>query len=284
MLANVALWGLYSVMARVVTRRRSTVSATAFATWAALPLLLPLALIESGQKPPELSPNLLLAVLYIGIFAAFVAFLAWNEGIRRVGPTRAMAFYNMLPVYGALLGALIPERGAGHGTGRGRRAGDRRRIDRDMVMEIRIESLIEGARRADGTVVVIDVFRAFTTAAVAFARGVDKIILTAEPEEALALRERGLGDLCMGEGRWDPGARLRLRQLPVRAEPGRCPREDVDPVDARRHGGRVRGAQPADALCGILRRRRRHGQDDPARRPAAGHARGNGRESVAAQR
>ena len=66
-------------------------------------------------------------------------------------------------------------------------------------MEIRIESLIEGARRAEGTVVVIDVFRAFTTAAVAFGRGVDKIILTAEPEEALALRDRGLGDLCMGE-------------------------------------------------------------------------------------
>jgi len=66
-------------------------------------------------------------------------------------------------------------------------------------MEIRIESLIEGARRAEGAVVVIDVFRAFTTAAVAFARGVEKIILTAEPEEALALRASGLGDLCMGE-------------------------------------------------------------------------------------
>jgi len=115
MLANVALWGLYSIMARVVTRRRSTISATAFSTWAALPLLLPLALIESGQKPPELSPNLLLAVLYIGIFAAFVAFLAWNEGIRRVGPTRAMAFYNMLPVYGALLGALFLNEALGVG-------------------------------------------------------------------------------------------------------------------------------------------------------------------------
>jgi len=115
MLANVALWGLYSVMARVVTRRRSTVSATAFSTWAALPLLLPLALIESGQKPPELSSNLLLAVLYIGVFAAFVAFLAWNEGIRRVGPTRAMAFYNMLPVYGALLGALFLNEALGVG-------------------------------------------------------------------------------------------------------------------------------------------------------------------------
>jgi drug/metabolite transporter (DMT)-like permease len=115
MLANVALWGLYSVMARVVTHRRSTVSATAFSTWAALPLLLPLALIESGQKPPELSPNVLLAVLYIGVFAAFVAFLAWNEGIRRVGPTRAMAFYNMLPVYGALLGALFLNEALGTG-------------------------------------------------------------------------------------------------------------------------------------------------------------------------
>jgi phosphosulfolactate phosphohydrolase-like enzyme/GNAT superfamily N-acetyltransferase len=66
-------------------------------------------------------------------------------------------------------------------------------------MEIRIESLIEGARRAEGAVVVIDVFRAFTTAAVAFGRGAQKIILTAEPEEALALRDRGLGHLCMGE-------------------------------------------------------------------------------------
>ena len=38
-------------------------------------------------------------------------------------------------------------------------------------MEIRIESLLEGARRAQGTVVIVDVFRAFTTAAVAFSRG-----------------------------------------------------------------------------------------------------------------
>lgn len=42
-------------------------------------------------------------------------------------------------------------------------------------------------------------FRAFTTAAVALARGAQKIILTAEPEEALALRAAGLGELCMGE-------------------------------------------------------------------------------------
>jgi 2-phosphosulfolactate phosphatase len=66
-------------------------------------------------------------------------------------------------------------------------------------MEIRITSLLQGARQARGTTVIIDVFRAFTTAAVAFDRGAVKIILVAEVEEALDLRRRGLGDLCIGE-------------------------------------------------------------------------------------
>ena len=51
----------------------------------------------------------------------------------------------------------------------------------------------------EGTVVVIDVYRAYTTAAVAFEQGAEKIILVAEVDEALELRRRGLGDLCMGE-------------------------------------------------------------------------------------
>ncbi len=66
-------------------------------------------------------------------------------------------------------------------------------------MEIRIDSLLDGARRAEGTVVIVDVFRAFTTAAVALARGAAKIIMVAGPPEALALREEGVGDLCVGE-------------------------------------------------------------------------------------
>lgn len=66
-------------------------------------------------------------------------------------------------------------------------------------MEIRIDSLLEGARRARGTVVIVDVFRAFTTAAVAFSRGAAKIVMVAEPDEALALKARGFGELCVGE-------------------------------------------------------------------------------------
>ena len=47
--------------------------------------------------------------------------------------------------------------------------------------------------------VIIDVFRAFTTAAVAFSKGAEKIVLVAEVEEALRLREQGVGEICMGE-------------------------------------------------------------------------------------
>jgi len=74
-------------------------------------------------------------------------------------------------------------------------------------MEIVVDSLIEGARRARGCVVIVDVFRAFTTAAVAFARGAEKIILVAEVDEALELRRRGAGELCCGEvgGQRPPG-------------------------------------------------------------------------------
>ncbi len=107
MVANVALWGLYSIMSRIVTRARSTVWATTFSAWFALPFLLPAAVLEWRQTPPSLTGPVLLAMLYIGVFAAFLAFLAWNEGVRRVGPSGAMAFYNMLPVFGALLAALF---------------------------------------------------------------------------------------------------------------------------------------------------------------------------------
>lgn len=66
-------------------------------------------------------------------------------------------------------------------------------------MNIRIDSLIAGAERAVGITVIIDVFRAFTTAAVAFAKGATKIIMVRDVEEALRLRSAGVGELCMGE-------------------------------------------------------------------------------------
>ncbi len=58
---------------------------------------------------------------------------------------------------------------------------------------------LDDCHRATGLVVVIDVLRAFTTAAYAFAAGVEEIMLVSRVEEALALRERQPGSLVMGE-------------------------------------------------------------------------------------
>jgi 2-phosphosulfolactate phosphatase len=74
-------------------------------------------------------------------------------------------------------------------------------------MDIHLFSLLEGARAATGTVVIIDVYRAYTTAAAAFLQGAEKIILVAEVNEALQLRAGGAGALCVGEvgGQRPPG-------------------------------------------------------------------------------
>ena len=66
-------------------------------------------------------------------------------------------------------------------------------------MEVRLGSLVRDAQEAEGTVIIIDVFRAFTTAAIAFDRGASRITLVAEIEEALELQQKGIGDVLMGE-------------------------------------------------------------------------------------
>jgi 2-phosphosulfolactate phosphatase len=68
-------------------------------------------------------------------------------------------------------------------------------------MNISIGSLLEGATQASGAVAIIDVFRAFTTAAVVLANGASRIIMVSTVKEALALRRRGVGQVCIGEVR-----------------------------------------------------------------------------------
>jgi 2-phosphosulfolactate phosphatase len=74
-------------------------------------------------------------------------------------------------------------------------------------MEIRLASLVSGAREAAGTVLIIDVYRAFTVAAIALARGASRIIMVDSLGKALACRSSGLGELCIGErrGKKPPG-------------------------------------------------------------------------------
>ena len=66
-------------------------------------------------------------------------------------------------------------------------------------MDINILSLSDGAKVAKGITVIIDVYRAFTTQSFAFENGVKDILNVADIEHALNMREKRMGDYCMGE-------------------------------------------------------------------------------------
>jgi 2-phosphosulfolactate phosphatase len=74
-------------------------------------------------------------------------------------------------------------------------------------MRIQVLHLIEGAARAEGLAVVIDVFRAFSVAPYVMAGGAKKIIPVADIETAYRLKEAHPDYLLMGErdGRIQPG-------------------------------------------------------------------------------
>ena len=66
-------------------------------------------------------------------------------------------------------------------------------------MDIQILQLVEGAKQARGLTVVIDVFRAFSTACYVMAAGADEILCVSEVETAFSLRQEDPGRILMGE-------------------------------------------------------------------------------------
>lgn len=66
-------------------------------------------------------------------------------------------------------------------------------------MQIEVMDFVEGAREARGVAVVIDVFRAFSVACYAYARGAKRVIPVAEIETALSLRRERPEYLAIGE-------------------------------------------------------------------------------------
>ncbi len=66
-------------------------------------------------------------------------------------------------------------------------------------MEIRILEFVRGAEEAEGTAVIIDVFRAFSVACYAFDSGAARVIATGDPAEAFRLKQQYLNSVLAGE-------------------------------------------------------------------------------------
>jgi 2-phosphosulfolactate phosphatase len=74
-------------------------------------------------------------------------------------------------------------------------------------VNVRVTRFLDGARDATGHAVIVDVFRAFTTAAFCIAAGAREIVLVADHEQALALKRDDPSLFLTGEigGRPIPG-------------------------------------------------------------------------------
>jgi 2-phosphosulfolactate phosphatase len=66
-------------------------------------------------------------------------------------------------------------------------------------MEIKILEFTEGAKKAEGVAVIIDVFRAFSVACYAYNSGVSAIIATGDVNDAFLLKERYKNSVIAGE-------------------------------------------------------------------------------------
>jgi 2-phosphosulfolactate phosphatase len=74
-------------------------------------------------------------------------------------------------------------------------------------VNVRVTRFLDGARGATGRAVIVDVFRAFTTAAFCVAAGAREIVLVADHEQALAMKREDPSLFLTGEigGRPIPG-------------------------------------------------------------------------------
>ncbi|MFZ5648042.1 MAG: DMT family transporter [Bacillota bacterium] len=101
------VWAFFTVLSKMVLSRLSTLETTTYANLAGVIFLVPAMFYEWGGKIPPFTPTIILMLIYLGIFASVLSFLWWNKGVSEIGPTRAAAFYNLIPVYASVLAYFL---------------------------------------------------------------------------------------------------------------------------------------------------------------------------------
>lgn len=107
LLASAVVWAFYAVFGRRVMRNRSPVAATALSNFISLPLIAAAAAFELQYIPLNLRVETIAAIAHICVVPTIIGYWSWNRGLTTLGAGGAMVFYNTLPLYGAVLGAVL---------------------------------------------------------------------------------------------------------------------------------------------------------------------------------
>lgn len=107
MLIAALLWAVYTVLVIRVTRVLTPLAVTTITAVLALPLSVLIGGYELTTQPlGEITPVVVLGLVYVGVVASVGAFLFWSIGIKGIGAARGSVFLNLIPVFTAVLAAV----------------------------------------------------------------------------------------------------------------------------------------------------------------------------------
>lgn len=108
MLGAISAWAAYTLLGRTVMKGLTPIAATTWAVLWGLGFLACGALFELPSfDTARLTPQLVLAMAYLGIFGTVLGFVWYNEGVRAIGPSRTAIFNNLVPVFGVFFAAVL---------------------------------------------------------------------------------------------------------------------------------------------------------------------------------
>jgi len=107
-----ATWALYTVWGKPLVQRYSALETATYSCVAAVPMLAALVPLEVATTGASLrsiavTPELVVAVLYLGVLGTAAAWYLWYKGMEYVDATVVSAFFFAQPLVGAVLGATL---------------------------------------------------------------------------------------------------------------------------------------------------------------------------------
>lgn len=108
MLIAVFMWAVYSVLVKKYGSRYPIYGLFLIKMIVGIIILAPFSLYEFiTNVPMKWDLSSLIGLIYLGIAASVLAFLAWNKAVAELGPGRAAPFLNLIPVFATFFAVIF---------------------------------------------------------------------------------------------------------------------------------------------------------------------------------
>jgi drug/metabolite transporter (DMT)-like permease len=100
-------FALYNVILKPLLARHDLLAVTAAASLAGILGLLPFVRGSTLENATEVSATDVALLLYLGVLATLLGYIAWNVGLKGLGPTRAVAYTYAISPLAVAIGAIV---------------------------------------------------------------------------------------------------------------------------------------------------------------------------------